>query len=113
MAGVVALAWIGPPAMAESTSSQTSTKSTVTVTSPSREYSASKSKTLEKNGTVVKKSETYKSPDPVTGESSSKSSTTVESPDGSTSTHEKERTTYGTYGATSEVEKRTSTTTSQ
>lgn len=112
MVTFVALTCGGPLAMAETTSSQTSTSST-TVANPRGEYSTSKTEQqVDQSGTKIKKSQTYKKSDPITGESSSKSSVSVESPDGSTRTLEKNSTTSETDGSTVEVEKRTSTKTS-
>ncbi len=111
LAGLIALAAAGPIACADTTSSQTTTTSTTTTVSPaSRDYSSRKSEQrLDQNGNVIKKSQTYQSPDPLTGDSSLKSSTTIERPDGTTHTVEIERTTDGNSNDTTEVERRTTT----
>ncbi len=112
-AGAIALALVGPLASAETTSSATTTRSTTTsVESSHPEYTSTRTEQqVDQYGNVIKKSSTYKSANPVTGESSSSSSTSVESPDGSTSTVEQARTSDGTYSGTKAVETRTTTTT--
>ncbi len=113
LAGALALTLVTPLVLADSTSSQTSTYSTTTHASPGEPaYSSTKTEQqLDEHGNVIKKTESYNSKDPATGNSNSSSSTSVTSPDGSTSTVEKARTTNTTYGDTSVTEKRTTTTT--
>ncbi|MGH8598179.1 MAG: hypothetical protein ACREXT_16120, partial [Gammaproteobacteria bacterium] len=92
LAGAMALAFLSPLAGAETTSSQTTT----TTIEPSTEYSSSRTEQqVDADGNVIKKTETYKSEDPVTGDSSSSSSTSVETPEGAKSTVEQERTIDG------------------
>ncbi len=114
LASAVALALISSLASAETTSSEISTHSTTTTVAPANPvYSSTRTQEqVDEHGNVIKKSQTYNSKDPVTGESRSSSSTSVESPDGTKSTVEQERTTDGSNGGSSAVEKRTTVTTS-
>ena len=112
LVSAIALTFGGPIACADTASTQTTTTSTTTTVKPtSQDYSSSKTE-LEPNGNVIKKTQTYQSPDPLTGDSSLKSSTTIERPNGTTHTVEIERKTDGLSGSATEVEKRTTTTTS-
>ena len=111
IAGVIALTFVSAVATAATTTSETTTSSSTSVNPTSPGYSTSKSEeVLAPNGNVIKKSQTYTSPDPVTGESSLKSSTTIELPSGASHTVEIERKSDGTPQGTTEVEKRTDTT---
>ena len=113
IAGVMALTFFSAVATAETTTSETTTttSSSTSVVPASPTYSTSKSEeTLAPNGNVIKKTQTYTNPDPITGKSSLKSSTTIEMPSGASHTVEIERKTDGTPQGTVQVEKRTDTT---
>ena len=112
LAGALTLALASPLVLADSTSPQTSTYSTTTKSVPTAPaYSSTRTEQkLDEHGNLIKKTETYHSKDPATGDSSSNSSTTVASPDGSHSTVEQERTSDGSSSVT---EKRTTTTTTK
>lgn len=114
LTGALALTLITPLVFADSTSSQTSSYSTTTHVAPADPaYSSSSTEQkLDEHGNVIKKTETYSSRDPATGNSNSSSSTTISSPDGSQRTVEKSRTSDGSYGGSSVTEKRTTTTVS-
>ena len=114
LAGALTLALGSPLVLADSTSSQTSTYSTTTQSAPSEPaYSSTRTEQkLDAYGNVIKKSESYNSKDPRTGNANSSSSTTVTSPDGSQTTVEKAHTSSSAYGDTSVTEKRTTTTSS-
>ena len=115
LAGALTLALASPLVLADSSSSQTSTYSTTTKSVPTDPaYSSTRTEQqLDEHGNVIKKTQTYNSKDPATGESNSNSSTTVTSPDGSQSTVEQARSSNGTYGGSSMTEKRTTTTTTR
>jgi hypothetical protein len=109
IAGAVALAVVSSYAVAETTS--TTTHSTNTEGSVSSEYSTTRSEQkYDVNGNVIKRTQTYKSKNPLTGTSSSSSSTSVERPDGSKTSVEQQRTTDDSYDGTSTTEHRTTTT---
>ena len=111
LAGALALTLVTPLVFADSSSSQTSTYSTTHASPSDPAYSSTKTEQqLDEHGNAIKKTESYNSKDPVTGNSNSSSSTSVVSPDGSTSTVEKAHTSDGTYGGSSVTEKRTTTT---
>lgn len=114
LATAIAVTSVGPIAYADTSSSKTTTHTTTTnAESTNPEYSSTRTEQqMDQNGNVTKKTQTYTSPDAVTGQSSLKSSDSVTRPDGSTSTVDKERTSDGTYSGTTEFEKRTTTTTS-
>ena len=113
LAGAVALTLISSLAGAETTSSEITTHSSTTTVAPANPvYSSTRTQQqVDEHGNVIKKTQSYNSKDPVTGESSSSSSTSVESPDGSKSTVEQERTSETSNGTSSAVEKRTTVTT--
>ena len=115
LAGALTLALASPLVLADSSSSQTSTYSTTTKSVPTDPaYSSTRTEQqLDEHGNVIKKTQTYNSKDPSTGDSNSSSSTTISSPDGSQSTVEQARSTNGTYGGSSMTEKRTTTTTTR
>lgn len=115
LAGALTLALASPLVLADSSSSQTSTYSTTTKSVPTDPaYSSTRTEQqLDEHGNVIKKTQTYNSKDPSTGNSNSSSSTTISSPDGSQSTVEQARSSNGTYGGSSMTEKRTTTTTTR
>lgn len=112
-AGTLMLALAAPLVAADSSSSQTSTYSTTTKSVPADPvYSSTRTEQqLDEHGNVIKKTQTYNSKDPATGDSNSSSSTTISRPDGSQSSVEQARVRSSTDGGTSVTEKRTTTTT--
>lgn len=110
-AGTLMLALAAPLVVAETTSSQTSTYSTTSKSVPADPtYSSSRTEQqLDEHGNLTKKTQTYNSKDPATGDSSSNSSTTTSRPDGSQSTVEQARVRSSSDGGSSVTEKRTTT----
>jgi len=112
LAGALTLALVAPLVLADSSSTETTTHSTTTQAAPGAPaYSATRTEQqLDAHGNVIKKTESYNSTDPATGNANSSSSTTISSPDGSQSTVERARSTETGTGGSSMTEKRTTTT---
>ncbi len=110
LAAAIAVALLSPIAGAETTVSETTARAT---SGPAgAEVSSSQTeKTVDEYGNVVKKSETYQSKDPLTGESRSSTSTSVEGADGTTHSYEQEHTIDRTGNGARVLEEKTTTTT--
>lgn len=86
LTAAIAITLLSPTAGAETTTSETTARSSTSTTEPTGTESKSHhvEKRFDEDGNMVQKSETYNSEDPVNGESSSSTSSSVQHPDGST-----------------------------
>jgi hypothetical protein len=115
LAAAITFVLLSPIAGAETTTSETTVRSSTSTTAPtSTEYEASHTeKWVDEDGTVMEKSETYNSKDPVSGESSSSTTSTVQHPDGSTHEIEQKQSIEKSGTDNTVLEKATTTTTVQ
>jgi len=112
LSSAIAFALLSPIAGAETTTSETTARSSTSTTGSNGTESNSShvEKRFDADGNLEQKSETYNSKDPVSGESSSSTSSSVEHPDGSTHELEQKQRVEKT-GADNTVYEETTTTT--